>query len=262
MKYAIDNVVIEVTRRCNMCCDHCLRGDTQNKDMDLNHVRALFSHIDNINTLTITGGEPSLVPHIIKGIVEEARMAGVSVESFYIATNAKSVSDDFLRAVFDLYMYCDNKCDDECGCMLQISNDGHHDYVDDINIQKLRAFRFTSFRNNSRERLDEGFVGVIDQGRGGGLRCRSLKVYPFDIEDDRITEPEFYLSVYGDVFGACDLSYETQGILAYELGANVQDPKFTVRKAVEAWNRLTISSDSINDIIYSLERKEHELQEF
>lgn len=24
-----NNVVIEITRRCNMCCAHCLRGDAE-----------------------------------------------------------------------------------------------------------------------------------------------------------------------------------------------------------------------------------------
>ena len=29
------DVVIEITRRCNMCCAHCLRGDAEAVDMVL-----------------------------------------------------------------------------------------------------------------------------------------------------------------------------------------------------------------------------------
>lgn len=89
MKYQISECILEVTRRCNMCCDHCLRGDAQNSDLDLAHVKKLFSHIDSIDTLTLTGGEPSLVPEIIQGIADAARENNVNIERFYMATNGK-----------------------------------------------------------------------------------------------------------------------------------------------------------------------------
>ena len=28
-----DNIMIEVTRRCNLRCEHCMRGEPQNIDM-------------------------------------------------------------------------------------------------------------------------------------------------------------------------------------------------------------------------------------
>ena len=31
--YAANSVFIEVTRRCNMCCAHCLRGDAESIDI-------------------------------------------------------------------------------------------------------------------------------------------------------------------------------------------------------------------------------------
>lgn len=31
--YSANNVFIEVTRRCNMCCAHCLRGDAESIDV-------------------------------------------------------------------------------------------------------------------------------------------------------------------------------------------------------------------------------------
>lgn len=35
MKIAIDDLILEVTRRCNMCCLHCLRGEAENLDADI-----------------------------------------------------------------------------------------------------------------------------------------------------------------------------------------------------------------------------------
>ena len=36
-----NNVVIEITRRCNMCCAHCLRGDAENVDIQEKYINAL-----------------------------------------------------------------------------------------------------------------------------------------------------------------------------------------------------------------------------
>lgn len=51
MKTVIEaaDFAIEVTRRCNMCCDHCLRGMAQNLD-----IIVLPDHV------FFTGGEPFL----------------------------------------------------------------------------------------------------------------------------------------------------------------------------------------------------------
>lgn len=33
MKINVHTLIVEVTRRCNMTCKHCLRGDAQSLDM-------------------------------------------------------------------------------------------------------------------------------------------------------------------------------------------------------------------------------------
>ena len=30
----IDNLILEITRKCNFQCKHCLRGNSQNKNID------------------------------------------------------------------------------------------------------------------------------------------------------------------------------------------------------------------------------------
>jgi len=39
-KLTFESLAIETTRRCNMKCAHCFRGDAQNVDID-------YQHIDN-----------------------------------------------------------------------------------------------------------------------------------------------------------------------------------------------------------------------
>ena len=39
---SIDSLVLEITRRCNMSCEHCMRGEAQNIDMDLSIIDKIF----------------------------------------------------------------------------------------------------------------------------------------------------------------------------------------------------------------------------
>lgn len=47
-KLKVCNLSLEVTRRCNMNCEHCLRGDAQNMDADLALIPKIFAGIDEL----------------------------------------------------------------------------------------------------------------------------------------------------------------------------------------------------------------------
>lgn len=55
-----NDLTIELTRRCNMCCSHCLRGDAQDKSMHIAHIDALLDQTQVIGHLHFAGGEPTL----------------------------------------------------------------------------------------------------------------------------------------------------------------------------------------------------------
>ena len=74
MNIEISDLVIEVTRRCNFNCDHCLRGSTQRKDMDISICEKLVSELQlrrKIFALTLSGGEPFLKPQLMRNIIFE-----------------------------------------------------------------------------------------------------------------------------------------------------------------------------------------------
>ncbi len=59
MSIYVYNLVLEITRKCNAKCIHCLRGNAQNLTMSQEVIDAVFSKIDRVSSLTLTGGEPS-----------------------------------------------------------------------------------------------------------------------------------------------------------------------------------------------------------
>ena len=53
-------LILEVTRRCNMACEHCMRGDAQDMDMDIGLIDKALSSVSDIGCMTFSGGEPTL----------------------------------------------------------------------------------------------------------------------------------------------------------------------------------------------------------
>lgn len=124
----IKNLCIEITRRCNMRCAHCMRGDAESVDISLKHISNLLRHVRHIHHFNITGGEPSLNVRAIRHILGRVRAYGITVNDFYIVTNgaATSRSGEFIAACAALYEYQEEK-EQDSGHMLEMSDDRFHD---------------------------------------------------------------------------------------------------------------------------------------
>lgn len=140
-----NNVVIEITRRCNMCCAHCLRGDAENVDIQKKYINAFldsFSGRRYIGTIVFTGGEISLNIPAIRYTLKAVKERNISVGSFYMVTNGKAVDkmEDLALASLEWWNYCDEK--DEYLCGLCISSDNFHEEISDESASILSGLKY------------------------------------------------------------------------------------------------------------------------
>lgn len=68
----LQHLILEVTQDCNMSCAHCLRGESRQCHMQADTIEHIFRDVRHIEHLCLTGGEPSLVPWVIRQIVYSA----------------------------------------------------------------------------------------------------------------------------------------------------------------------------------------------
>ena len=209
-KYYLSELAIEVTRRCNMACAHCLRGEAQNCDIKFEYIDKLLADLSGIGSVTFTGGEPSLNIAAIEYTLQRCQELEVPVGSFYVVTNGKANTMELAMACLKWYAYCD---DDEEICGLALSQDMFHDSVDIDNIRILKGLKF--FRENDK-RTDFNHVTLINEGRAqdlGGFRkiSEDSRHSEFSFEewqDEMYIETMVYLSANGDIKTDCDVSYE------------------------------------------------------
>lgn len=176
--------------------------------------KPLFSQVDQINCLTLTGGEPALRPDKINMIIDVAEEHDVDIFNFFIATNGTIASLDFIIAMIRLHHYCS---DNDVSVVL-VSNDIFHN-ADKIreNIRWLQALSFVDYKFPVESKADydgydyDNYRQVLFQGRGEQF-CNELQ--PTKQSLDNLLEfpedAEWYLNCHGDIILGCDWSYENQ----------------------------------------------------
>lgn len=214
------DVIIELTRRCNMSCQHCLRGCSQAIDMSKDMIRSVLDEFDAIWTLTFTGGEPSLVPNLISYAINYIIEKNIPLNNFYIVTNGKTYSQSMIRALRRAYQYADEKD----MCCLTVSVDHYHDDNHDNRLKYEREMFYREDKINPN--IDQY---LINEGRAyeNGIGVRNLRPNTsipsdstcFDTNDNgnivvELRDSLIYVSAVGDVLLDCDLSYDNQELFS------------------------------------------------
>lgn len=199
------NFSVEITRRCNMACAHCMRGDAMPLDIDHHHIRNVVRHFCSIRHLNITGGEPSLNPKAIRYLLKQLRHFDVHVYAFYVVTNGSlsSVSQEFIDLCCELYEYQEEKSEDSNVRMLELSDDHFHDaaHREEV-IAKLGKYPFFGMRGQSEHIL------LFKEGRC--LEGFDNPVHSVYLSNMGYVYGDVYLNAKGMICGNGDLSYSRQ----------------------------------------------------
>ena len=205
----IDNLVLELTRQCNLKCQHCLRGGAQRLKMSREVMYNTLSHVSHIGCLTLTGGEPSLATDVMEELISFLKWHKVTLSYFYIVTNGKTRNGwkKFLGLCGELYEWADEKG----SCSLSCSQDKYHREMHDINLNKFReewGYYLPYFQPEGHKEV----YNVLREGRSAsGLGWKDpVQQKPWVIEDESelcIYEGMVYVAANGNVTSECDMSF-------------------------------------------------------
>lgn len=214
------SLILEVTRRCNMNCRHCLRGGAENLDVPKRIMDRLLKPDINFQEICFSGGEPSLNPSAIRYMTDGIIRTRKSLSGFYLVTNGKKYSPEMMTALIDLYGYTMSEYGEDEVCGLALSKDPWHSEIPKINEYRLRAMNF--FREDKMYSTD---VSLIDEGRAHVNKMGSREAYAdyaVRVENEEIyVESDIYINVRGDIVTGCDFSYRNQE--KHKIG-NIMDP--------------------------------------
>jgi len=208
----INSLMLEITRRCNMSCEHCMRGEAQNLDMDFSVIDKLFESGVDFRDVTFTGGDPSLYPEAIRYFVDALKFRGMDFSHFYVKTNGKQVSLDMVTALLELYAVCDDKD----YCVLAVSRDQFHEEGngDPALYQGLRFYHRAEEEGVMERQMREG--QIINEGNAEETGWGSISQKPSELtfddgwDDEEFSVEQVQIAANGNVCGQCDISFERE----------------------------------------------------
>jgi len=213
----LENLNIEITRKCNSECIHCLRGANNydsaylSWDIVVMLSRLLSNH--TIEVLTITGGEPSLAYDRIGHIINTFESNNIKVNNFYIVTNGKWNSElntkGFIDNIERLYNFCSTNDISE----VAISDDTYHASTGRNNlVVELLKLDYAHKRSFTGTVINEGFAKYNDIG----VTNVSPHLYTFNkIKECLYVYGCIYINIKGRILSNPDLSYDSQTMDRY-----------------------------------------------
>lgn len=126
-KIDFDDLSVEVTRRCNLSCPHCMRGEAQEKDILPDTIDKLLDRTNKIDTLLFTGGEPTLNISAMRYFLDGLKEREIPLCLLIISTNGLIQTNDVITVLRDYSDYI-NMCNNKPGKKISfgVSSDKYH----------------------------------------------------------------------------------------------------------------------------------------
>lgn len=218
----VESLVLEVTKRCNQNCDHCLRGCARNVDMAKETVDKVLDNVRHISSIVFTGGEPTLNLPIIEYFFEEVKRREIGVGYFWLATNGLDYEKELQLINILLKNYYLMEEGEYCGVAL--SEDDFHEPIINSPLKLL------SFYDHGKEHDNGEQDWLLSRGNAEeyGLGCinRNIKQNFTEVNCEYIVAPAsdgsthivegiprielLYVDALGRLYADCDLSYKDQ----------------------------------------------------
>lgn len=167
MKYILNRLALEVTRRCNIHCEHCMRGPSQNIDLTPWIVDYVLdsNKISRIEHLLFSGGEPTLNEDIIIYTINKIINEKLDVRELAMVTNGQIFSKRLVEAFNSFIEYRKNYHKDsffEDNVRITFSVDRFHENlqqdVEKEYLKHAKGINFTKFCVNDKYIYKTGFA--------------------------------------------------------------------------------------------------------
>jgi hypothetical protein len=214
----INDLILEVTRKCNLLCEHCMRGNAQKKTFNrFDDLETFFiaNKVEGVGTITFSGGEPTLAYKAIAKTLEFMKKLNIEVDSIYTVVNGTNCPDGFLKTMLDWFMYCTSNEMSSISISSGMFYDVQMGRSDEV-IKKLSLLKYSKVRSDltPQDLIAEGRAARFLEDSGLIDEARTVR------PEDNIDSDGIYINVNGDIVFGANFSYKNQN--KYKVG-NIQN---------------------------------------
>lgn len=243
-KLKFRSVVIEITRKCNLQCAHCMRGEAQDLTISQDILDNFFSQVKAIDTIYFSGGEPLLEIDTIDYVVDYIAKYNVDVKALSLISNG-TINDERILEVYEKFI--SNGIDRTAD--MTISDDKFHD------LEKAKkSHQFYKNRNRNKNIIIADFKppqksdtkSLKRAGRAVNLISKNQKTlieenyyirqpiltnHRIKIDDDGFIGCAMNLSANGNLGYHYEVDYDSVDSLSF---GNIQDK--AIRDLIDDFN--------------------------
>lgn len=235
-------IMFEITRRCNLCCAHCFRGEPQNIDISEEIIDRSLDQISSCFSFDVTGGEPFLVPEKLEYLVDGIIKKKMRFTSFSLVVNGTILDERAQRSVAAINRLASHKVEfgenNRVKCNVQICANGNVTFGEQLSFESIDKFSMGNI-------LEEPLSCIIWKNTfNQPLQCVEVtqllniktKLEHGEVPDDEIEPNEAIVAMlkmkrdlmraahekfphltYGELLEACDadLNIQTDGWYAF-----------------------------------------------
>jgi len=198
-------MLIEVTRRCNLKCEHCIRGKAENRDITQDVINRIANECDD-EIVTLTGGEPTLS----KNLWTILRGSGFKPSILAIVSNFQVWKKKWWT-----------ECLEYCSChgielhIAMSDNPWTQEQQEkrDLNYMKLKALteQYSVECSMSKRKMDWNSK-IINEGYAEDNCIGSVSLETYEDLDD--VKHDMTVTVDGDIIPVCNYSYKRAKLLS------------------------------------------------
>lgn len=157
-KLTLAGLMVELTRRCNLACSHCSRGNAENLDLSREKIDSLLDTTNGFYTIHLSGGEPFLSIDTMRYLIDGIKRRGSYLGGLSIISNG-TVRDDSVVDVIREYSEYIRTCikpdiDIRSVVSVSVSIDSFHETDSERGFQWYKD-RLSKYANVGRARAGE-----------------------------------------------------------------------------------------------------------
>ena len=99
VKLNFKTLMVEITRKCNLKCNHCFAGEPQDIVMSKHIIDRFLPQILSCGHMALTGGEPMLEPDTIAYLVDSIIKNNINVMQFSSVVNGTILDDRAVKTI-------------------------------------------------------------------------------------------------------------------------------------------------------------------
>lgn len=270
----LENIILDVTKNCNLKCAHCCRGEACNENLNLDILPKIFNENVSIRNLQLSGGEVFLNSKLFEQIIDFIVNSGCNIQILSIITNGTCYSDEIKSSLEKMYNYI-LSCNPGAYYQnpneivsIEISTDYfHHEEINKIKDTNYALYKqyLKNAQNLTRSKFFDTFREndiIVRQGRAKNLDDSISEPYIMDIiytednESGNLNVWSIEIETDGKVRKFGDLEGESVGnILTTDLRKIIKSSGIKCEDEIQFNNKINNYYNDIMKLKYVIEIK-------